>query len=136
MNANHVGSLYPDSFGNFGVGHAATVNVGTVANAVSQISIVGASSYIVRRITVANANKSIAAANVTVTTSNDGNTSNAVASLTTLSNVTSTSKFQDLTLAAGAATTVYSSGSLYVNIPAAVSGGTCDIVVYGDVVTL
>ncbi len=93
-------------------------------------------SYIVRRITVANANKSIAAANVTVTTSNDGNVSNAVASLTTLSNVTSTSTYQDLTLAAGAATAVYSSGSLYVNVPAAVSGGTCDIVVYGDVVTL
>lgn len=136
MNANHVGSLYPNSFGNFGLGRAVTVNVGSVANAVVQIPIVGASSYIVRRITVANANKSIAAANVTVTTSNDGNVSNAVASLTTLGNVTSTSTYQDLTLAAGAATTVYSSGSLYVNVPAAVSGGTCDIVVYGDVVTL
>jgi hypothetical protein len=136
MNANHVGSLYPDSFGNFGVGNAVTVNVGTVANAAAQISIVGASSYIVRRITVANANKSIATANVTITTSNDGNVSNAVASLTTLSNVTSTTSFQDLTLASGAATTVYASGSLYVNVPAAVSGGTCDITVYGDVVTL
>lgn len=136
MNANHVGSLYPDSFGSFGVGHAVTVNVGSVANAVAQIAIVGASSYIVRRITVANANKSIAAANVTVTTSNDGNVSNAVAALTTLGNVTSTTRFQDLTLAAGAATTVYSAGSLYVNVPAAVSGGTCDITVYADVVTL
>ena len=136
MNANHVGSLFPNGFGNFALGRTVTVSVGSVANAVVQIPIVGASSYIVRRITVANANKSIATANVTVTTSNDGNTSNAVASLTTLSNVTSTSKYQDLTLAAGAATTVYSSGSLYVNVPAAVSGGTCDIVVYGDVVTL
>jgi hypothetical protein len=136
MNANHVGSLFPNGFGNFALGRAVTVNVGTVANAVAQIAIVGASSYIVRRITVANANKSIAAANVTVTTSNDGNTSNAVASLTTLSNVTSTTRFQDLTLAAGAATTVYTAGSLYVNIPAAVSGGTCDIAIYGDVVTL
>jgi hypothetical protein len=136
MNANHVGSLFPNSFGNFGLGRSVTVSVGSVANAVAQISIVGASSYIVRRITVANASKSIATANVTVTTSNDGNVSNAVASLTTLSNVTSTSTYQDLTLAAGAATTVYSAGSLYVNVPVAVSGGTCDIVVYGDVVTL
>ena len=136
MNANHVGSLYPNGFGNFALGRAVTVSVGSVANAVAQISIVGASSYIVRRITVANASKSIATANVTVTTSNDGNVSNAVASLTTLSNVTSTSTYQDLTLAAGAATTVYSAGSLYVNVPVAVSGGTCDIVVYGDVVTL
>jgi len=136
MNANHVGSLFPNSFGNFGLGRAVTVNVGTVANAAVQIPIVGASSYIVRRITVANASKSIATANVTVTTSNDGNVSNAVASLTTLSNVTSTSTYQDLTLAAGANTTVYTAGSLYVNVPVAVSGGTCDIVVYGDVVTL
>ena len=136
MNANHVGSLFPNGFGNFALGRTVTVSVGSVANAVVQIPIVGASSYIVRRITVANANKSIATANVTVTTSNDGNVSNAVASLTTLSNVTSTTRFQDLTLASGAATTVYSSGSLYVNVPVAVSGGTCDIVVYGDVVTL
>ena len=136
MNANHVGSLFPNSFGNFGLGRSVTVSVGSVANAVAQMSIVGASSYIVRRSTVANASKSIATANVTVTTSSDGNVSNAVASLTTLSNVTSTSTYQDLTLAAGAATTVYSSGSLYVNVPVAVSGGTCDIVVYGDVVTL
>ena len=136
MNANHVGSLVPNGFGNFALGRAVTVNVGTVANAAVQIPIVGASSYIVRRITVANASKSIATANVTVTTSNDGNVSNAVASLTTLSNVTSTSTYQDLTLAAGANTTVYTAGSLYVNVPVAVSGGTCDIVVYGDVVTL
>jgi len=136
MNANHVGSLFPNGFGNFALGRTVTVSVGTVANAVVQIPIVGASSYIVRRITVANASKSIATANVTVTTSNDGNTSNAVASLTTLGNVTSTTTYQDLTLAAGANTTVYSSGSLYVNVPVAVSGGTCDIVVYGDVVTL
>jgi hypothetical protein len=136
MNANHVGSLFPNSFGNFGLGRSVTVSVGSVANAVAQISIVGASSYIVRRITVANASKSIATANVTVTTSNDGNVSNAVASLTTLGNVTSTSTYQDLTLAAGANTTVYTAGSLYVNVPVAVSGGTCDIVVYGDVVTL
>jgi hypothetical protein len=31
---------------------------------------------------------------------------------------------------------VYSAGSLYVKVNTAVSGGTCDITVYGDIVTL
>jgi hypothetical protein len=136
MNANHVGSLYPDSFGNFGVAQAVTVNVGSTGNAVAQIPVVGGTSYIVRRITVANANKSIATANVVILTSNDGNASNAVSNATVLSSVTSTSTWQDITLATGAATTVYSAGSLFVKVNTAVSGGTCDITVYGDIVTL
>jgi hypothetical protein len=85
---------------------------------------------------VANANKSIATGSVTILTSNDGNASNAVSNATTLSSVTSTSTFQDVTLAAGAATSVYSAGSLYVKVNTAVSDGTCDITVFGDVVTL
>ncbi|CAB4141395.1 hypothetical protein UFOVP687_8 [uncultured Caudovirales phage] len=136
MNANHVGSLYPDSFGNFGVAQAVTVNVGSTGNAVARIPVAGGTSYIVRRITVANANKSIATANVVILTSNDGNASNAVSNVTVLSSVTSTSTWQDIPLATAAATTVYSAGSLYVKVNTAVSGGTCDITVYGDIVTL
>jgi hypothetical protein len=136
MNANHVGSLYPDSFGNFGVAQAVTVDVGSTGNAVAQIPVAGGTSYIVRRITVANANKSIATANVVILTSNDGNASNAVSNVTVLSSVTSTSTWQDIPLATAAATTVYSDGSLYVKVNTAVSGGTCDITVYGDIVTL
>lgn len=136
MNANHVGALYPDRFGNFGVGKQATVDIGSTGNAVATIFMGGGSSYIVRRVVVANANKSIATGNVSILTSNDGNASNAIASATTLSNVSSTSTFQDLTLAAGTATTVYSAGALYVKVNTAVSGGTCDITVFGDVVTL
>lgn len=136
MNANHVGSLYPDSFGSFGVAQAVTVNVSSTGNAVAQIPVVGGTSYIVRRITVANANKSIATANVVILTSNDGNASNAVSNVTVLSSVTSTSTWQDIPLATAAATTVYSAGSLYVKVNTAVSGGTCDITVYGDIVTL
>ena len=136
MNANHVGALYPDRFGSFGVGKQATVDIGSTGNAVATIFMGGGSSYIVRRIVVANANKNIATGNVSILTSNDGNASNAIASATLLSNVTSTSTFQDLTLAAGAATTVYSAGALYVKVNTAVSDGTCDITVFGDVVTL
>ena len=136
MNANHVGSLYPNSFGSFGLAKTATVDVGSTGNAVAQLNVVGGTSYIVRRITVANANKSIATANVTILTSNDGNTSNAVSNATVLSSVNSTSTWQDFALATAAATTVYSAGSLYVKVNTAVSGGTCDITVYGDIVTL
>ena len=136
MNANHVGALYPNSFGNFGLGKAVGVSVAATGNAVAQIPVVGGSSYIVRRIVVANANQSIATGNVTILTSNDGNASNAISNATTLASVTSTSTYQDVTLATGTATTVYSVGSLYVKVNTAVSGGTCDISVFGDVVTL
>lgn len=136
MNANHVGALYPDRFGSFGVGKQATVNIGATSNTAATIFMGGGSSYIVRRIVVANANKNIALGNVSILTSNDGNASNAIASATLLSNITSTSTFQDLTLAAGAATTVYSAGALYVKVNTAVTDGTCDITVFGDVVTL
>lgn len=135
MNANHVGSNYPNKFGSFAVAGAQAVDVSATGNAVATLATTG-TSFIVRRITVANASKSIATGNVSILTTNDGNTSNAVASATLLSNVSSTSTYQDLTLASGAATTVYSAGALFVKVNTAVSGGTCDITVYGDIVTL
>ena len=136
MNANHVGSLYPDSFGSFGLAQAVTVSVGATGNAVAQLPVVGGSTYIVRRITVANANKSIATANVTILTSNDGNTSNAVTNAAALTTVTGSTKFQDLPLSTAAASTVYST-SLYVYVgTAAAANNSVEITVYGDVVTL
>lgn len=135
MNANHVGSNYPNSFGSYAIAKVQTVDVSATGNAVATLATTG-TSFIVRRITVANASKSLSTANVSIITSNDGNASNAVASTTQLSNVTSTSTWQDLTLAAGAATTVYSAGALFVKVSTAISGGTCDVTVYGDIVTL
>ena len=136
MDANHVGSLYPDGFGNFAIAHTVNVSVGSTGNAVAQLPIVGGTSYIVRRITVAEANQSIATANVTILTSNDGNTSNAVSNATVLSSVDGTTKWQDLTLSTAALSTVYTARSLWVRVNTAVSSGTCDITVYGDIVTL
>jgi hypothetical protein len=135
MNANRVGALLPNSFGNFAIGQAVGVSVAATGNAVAQIPVVGGTAYIVRKILVANANKSIATGNVTILTSNDGNASNAVSNATTLASVTSNATFQDVTLATGTATTVYSAGSFYVKVNTAVSGGTCDITVFGDFVT-
>ena len=135
MQANNVSSDYPDQFGNYAIASGQAVSVGATSNAAATLGTTG-TSFIVRRITVANANKSIATANVSILTSSDGNASNAVASATLLSNVSSTSTYQDLTLASGTLTTVYSAGALFVKVNTAVSGGTCDVTVYGDIVNL
>lgn len=135
MIANHVGSKYPDRF-RIALGKVQGASVGSTGNAVVTIPITEGTSYIVRQITVANANKSIGTANVVVLTSNDGNASNAVSNVTVLSSVTSTSTFQDIPLATAAATAVYSAGALFVKVNTAVSDGSCDITVFGDVVTL
>lgn len=136
MNANHVGSLYPDGFGSFAVGTTSTpIPMGATGNAVATIPTVG-TGYIVRRIVAANANGSVALANVTIFTSNDGNLANAVSNATVLSNITATTKYQDLALTANTSTTIYS-GSLFVCVnTAAAANNTVDITVYGDVVSL
>jgi hypothetical protein len=134
MNANHVGALYPDQFGSFALGTAVGVPVSASGNAVATIPMTG-TSYIIRRIVVCNANKDISTASVTIDQTNDG--SNAVSNATTLTNVTSTTTYADVGLVTAAASTVYSAGALFVKVGGTpVSGGTCDIQVYGDIVTL
>lgn len=135
MEANSVGTNYPNKFGNYVLAYAPGVSVGATSNNAAALSITG-TKYIVRRITVADANKSIATANVSIITTSDGNASNAVASAQTLSNVSSTAAYQDLTLAAAAATTTFSAAALFVKVNTAVSGGTVDVTVYGDIVDL
>ena len=136
MNANCVGNRYADSFGNFVIANTQPLSLGSTGNAVATLAITSGTSYIIRRITISNANGSINTANVVVLTSNDGNASNAVSNVTVLSSVTSNSTFQDLGLATAAATTVYTAGALYVKVNTAVTNGTCEIVVFGDVVNL
>ena len=136
MNSNHVGSLYPDSFGNVLIGTtSAPVGLGSTGNAVATIPTIG-TSYIVRRITVSSANGTVAAANVTIFTSSDGNLANAVSNATVLANVTGTTKYQDLNLTANTATTIYS-GSLFLCVnTAAAANNSVELHVYGDVVSL
>jgi hypothetical protein len=135
MNANNVGARYPDSFGNFALSNVQPVYLGATGNAVATLATVG-STYIVRRVTVAGASGSVALANVTILTSSDGNTSNAVTNAAALTTVSSTTKFQDLALSTAAGTTVYS-GALYVYVgTAAAANNSVEITVYGDVVSL
>lgn len=134
MNANHVGSLYPDQFGNFAIASAAAVPLNAVSNVAVTMSTVG-TSYIVRRVTFANANASCAAANVSIILTNDGVAGNAVFAKTQLSNITSTTTFQDIAPVANAVSNVYSSGALFLKNETAVNA-TVDVTVYGDIVTL
>jgi hypothetical protein len=136
MNSNHVGSLYPDQFGNIVIGSTSVpVGLGNTGNAVATIPTIG-TNYIVRRITVANANGSVALANVTIINSSDGAVANAVSNAVVLANITGTTKYQDLGLTANTSTTIYS-GSLFLVVnTAAAANNSVDISVYGDIVTL
>lgn len=135
-NFSHVSSNTPDQFSGYRLGKTVGVSVAATGNAVASIGITQGTQYIVRQITVTNANKSLSTANVTILTTNDGNTSNAVSNNVVLSSVTAATKYQDVGLATAATTNVYTSGSLYVKVNTAVTGGTCDISVYGDIVAL
>ena len=134
MNANNVGARYPDSFGNFVIATAVPVPLNAVSNAAAVMSVVG-TSYIVRRVTISNANASAATANVSILTSSDGNAANAVFATTKLANITSTTTFQDIAPTANAVSNVYSSGALWVKVTTA-NDATCDVTVYGDIVNL
>ena len=136
MNSNHVGSLYPDSFGSIVIGTTSVpIGLGNTGNAVATIPTIG-TNYIVRRITVSQANGTVAAANVTIINSADGAVANAVSNAVVLANITGTTKYQDLNLTANTATTIYS-GSLFVCVnTAAAANNTVDISVYGDIVSL
>jgi len=134
MNANNVGSRYPDSFGNFVIATAVPVSLNAVSNAAAVMSVVG-TNYIVRRVTISNANATATTANVSIITSSDGNAANAVFATTKLSNITSTTTFQDIAPTANAVSNVYSSGALWVKVTTAVDA-TCEVTVYGDIVNL
>jgi hypothetical protein len=140
-NANRLGADTPLDLDRYVIGSAVGVSVAATGNAVATIPIMsgGLTSntgcYIVRAITVVNANKSINTANVIVLTTSDGNTSNNVSNATVLSNVTAaTTKWQDLTLGTTAATDAFTAPALFVKVNTAVTGGTCDIRVIGMLV--
>jgi hypothetical protein len=135
MIANHVGAKYPDRF-LVALGKVEAGSVGSTGNAVVTIPVTEGTSYIVRRITVSNANGSINTANVVILTSNDGNASNAVSNVTVTSSVTSNLTYQDIPVSSNAATTVYTAPALFVKVNTAVTNGTCNITVFGDVVAL
>ena len=147
-NPDSVSQFYLDAFGQARIGIAAGVTLNTTGNAVVSIPFLGggltkgaatanSGGVIIRRITVMNPSGSIASANVNITTTNDGNVSNAVVANVTLSGISGVGTFSDLTISGS---NVFVSGAttsaLYVNInTASGNSNTVDIRVYGDVVT-
>ena len=132
MNSNRVGANLPNKFGDYVIASASAVPINAVSNIAATMSVTG-TSYIVRRATIQNANATCATANVSIILTNDGATANAVFAKTQLSNVTSTTTFQDIAPVANAVSNVYSSGALFLKVDTAVNA-TVDVVIYGDVV--
>jgi len=149
-NPDSVSQYYLDSFGSGRIGNALAQSLATVGNAVVTIpllnggltnsgNVTGSGAVILRRITLNNPTGSVASAYVTITTSNDGNASNAVVANVALSTLSGAGKFQDLTIAspylASTAITGNQTQALYVNVTTASgNSNTVSFQVYGDVV--
>jgi len=147
--ADAVGSNLPDSFGTYAIARVSGASLATAGNAVVAIpffqggltngnALAGSGQVIIRRVTVQNANASASLANVNITTTNDGNTSNAVVATVSLANLTAVNRFQDLVVASPYALTTTVNGAntsaLYLNVTNAASA-IVDIRIYGDSVS-
>ena len=146
--ADAVAQLTLDSFGNGRIAIASATSINTAGNATIAIPFLGggltkglgtanSGSVIVRRISVVNPSGSVASANISITTSNDGNISNAVVANTVLSSVSGAVTFQDLPISGGnVVVSGFNTQALYVNVnTVAGNANTVDIRVYGDVVS-
>ncbi len=101
---------------------------------------VGSGSVVLRRVTIQNATGRMNLANISITTSADGNISNAVVANVVLSGITGAGTYQDLNIAVpyntNTAVTGFTTQALFVNVTTATgNGNTADIVVFGDVVS-
>jgi hypothetical protein len=146
--ADAVGNLYFDSFGNARIATVTATQLNTSGNAVIAIPLLGggltaglgtanSGGIIIRRVTVMNPTGTVALANVSITTSNDGNISNAVVGNVVFASVSGTVKFQDLAIVGGnVAVSGFTTQALYVNVnTASGNANTVDIKVYGDVIS-
>lgn len=144
-NPDAVGQNTPDSFGNYAIASAQGVSLATTGNAVVALpilkggltagnSVATSGGVIVRRVTIQNPSGNVGTGNITILSSNDGNTSNAVVAAVTLGSLTATGTFQDVAINGGnVAVSGYNTQALYVKVGTAVAG-TVDIRVYGDTV--
>lgn len=142
-----VAQLYLDSFGQGRLATISATTFNTSGNAVVALPILGggltnsgsaatSGAVIIRRVSVMNPSGSLSSAYISITTSNDGNASNAIVSNAALSSITATNTFQDMTVVGG---NVVVNGNvtsaLYVNVNVVAGNtNTAEIRVYGDVV--
>ena len=133
MDANAVGREYPDGFGYKRLGFLQGQSIGTAGDTV--VSVQDGNKYIVRQVTLSNFSGNASAANVGVhTAAAAGGTD--VADTQNISGASSTSSWVNLTLSAAANANVFTEPALYFNVNAAATGVTCDVAIYGDIVTL
>ena len=145
-NADAVGQLYLDSFGQGRLATITATKLNTSGNAVVALPLLGggltkgnstltSGGVIIRRITVCNPSGSVASGNISISTTSDG--ANLVTANTVLSSVSGAVTFQDIAITGGnVLVSGFTSQALFVNINT-VSGNdnTVDIRVYGDVVS-
>ena len=137
-----------DSFSSFRISFAQGQSLVTTGNATTTLPILNGGiqggQYIIRRITIANPSNiaggavmNVAAANVTILTSNDGNTANSVTTNVgqTLANISGANTWQDLTLVAATASTAYTANALFVKVGVGVTNAAVNISVFGDVIS-
>lgn len=150
-NSNRVGALYLDSFGYGLLGKLKAQSLATTGTAQIKIPLLSggltnggavgnSGGVIVRQVTVQNPSGSVASADIGITISSAGNmgASNVVVANVTLSSVSATGKYQDLTVAYPSNTVISGNQTqaLYVNInTASGNANTVDIAVYGEVVS-
>lgn len=132
MDANAVGRDYPDEFGNRKLATLPGQSLATTGD--TTLVVQEATKYIVRRITLSNFSGSAATANVGVYTATSRG-GDAVAAAAVISGADGTTKFADLTLATAMASTLLTDRSLHFNVASAASV-TCDVNLYGDIVSL
>jgi hypothetical protein len=146
-NADSVAQFYLDSFGQARIGIVSATPLNTAGNAVVTIPLLGggltnsttagaSGAVIIRRVSVMNPSGSMSSTYVSITTSNDGNASNAIVSNAALSSITGVNTFQDMTVAGGnVVVNGNTTSALYVNVNVvAGNSNTAEIRVYGDVV--
>jgi hypothetical protein len=133
MDANAVGREYPDGFGLKRLGHLPNQSLGTAGDTI--VSMQDGNKYVVRRVTLSNFSADASGADVGLhTAASAGGTD--VVDTETLTNATTTSAYVDLTLSAAANANVFTQSALYFNVNVAATGVTCDVSIYGDIVTL
>lgn len=133
--ANKVGANFPDGFSRKRLGVARNVVITTAGANIATIPITEGTAYIIRQVTVTNANASVTGASVGVSTSSDTNLANVVAGFTTLANCTTALRLQDLSIAGNCVSTVLTAPALFVRVNTGATGSV-DFSVYGDVIQL
>ena len=145
-NADSVGQLYLDSFGEGRIATITATKLNTTGNAVVALPLLGggltkgnstttSGDVIIRRITVCNPSGSAASGNISISSTADG--ANLVTGNVVLASITGVVTFQDIAITGGnVLVSGFNSQALFVNVNTATGNdNTVDIRVYGDVVS-